>query len=41
VEYNINVNVEGSNATPEHIANVVIKTIKQKERANRTHRNIG
>lgn len=41
VEYNINVNVEGSNATPEQIANVVIKTIKQKERANNTHRNIG
>jgi TP901 family phage tail tape measure protein len=41
IEYNINVNVEGSNATPEQIANVVIKTIKQKERANNTHRNIG
>jgi len=41
VEYNINVNVEGSNATPEQIANVVIKTIKQKERANNTYRNIG
>lgn len=41
VEYNVNVSVEGSNASPDDIARVVIKTLKQKEKANMTHRRIG
>jgi len=41
VEYNINVEVAGSNASPEDIARVVMNTLKQKEKANMTRRTIG
>ena len=41
VEYNINVSVAGSNASPEEIAKTVLKTIKQNEKTKITHRNIG
>lgn len=36
VEYNINVNVEGSNASAEDIANKVLKAIKTRENMNRS-----
>jgi len=41
VEYNINVNVAGSNADPNDIASAVMNALKQKEAANMTRRNIG
>ena len=41
VEYNINVNVAGSNASPDDIARAVLNTIKQKDASNMTRRNIG
>ena len=40
VEYNLSVTVEKTNASPEDIANVVIQTLKRKEKTNRTHRNL-
>jgi hypothetical protein len=41
IEYNVNVSVAGSNASPDEIANVVIRTLKQREKANMTQRTIG
>jgi len=41
VEYNINVNVAGSNSSPDEIAKVVLRTIRQNEKTKMTHRNIG
>jgi len=41
IEYNINVAVEGSNASPDDIAKVVLQTLKRKEATKITHRNIG
>ena len=38
VEYNLTVTVEKTNASPEDIANVVIQTLKRKEKTNKTHR---
>jgi hypothetical protein len=41
IQYNVNVNVEGSNASPQEIARVVINTIKQREKSNVANRRIG
>jgi len=41
VEYNINVNVAGSNADPNDIASAVMNALRQKEASNMTRRNIG
>ena len=41
IQYNVNVNVEGSNASPQEIARVVISTIKQREKSNTANRRIG
>lgn len=41
IEYNVNVSVAGTNASPDEIANVVIRTLKQREKANMTQRTIG
>lgn len=38
VEYNINVSVAGSNSSPDEIANAVLRTLQQRERANMTRR---
>jgi hypothetical protein len=34
-EYNINVNVSGTNASPEEIASVVMQTLQRREKMNR------
>ena len=41
IQYNVNVSLSGSNLDPNDVAKVVINTIKQKERANSSHRQIG
>jgi TP901 family phage tail tape measure protein len=41
VEYNINVNVAGTNSSPDEIANAVLNKMRQKERSNSTNRRIG
>jgi hypothetical protein len=40
VNYNVSVNVAGTNASADEIANVVIKTLKQRQNANSTFRTI-
>lgn len=41
IEYNINVNVAGTNASPDEIASAVMRTLKQKQKANTANRIIG
>jgi hypothetical protein len=41
VEYNINVNVAGSNVSADDIAKKVMEALKRKEKANNTHRRMG
>jgi TP901 family phage tail tape measure protein len=40
IEYNVNVNVAGTNASPNDIADVVIRTLRQREKANTISRRI-
>ena len=40
IQYNINVSVQGTNSSPDDIANKVMATIKQQQRINTTRRDI-
>ena len=41
IAYNVNVNVAGTNSSPEEIARVVMSTLKRKEQATTTQRRMG